>query len=312
MLSRRLLRIKAIKAVYAHLKSDADSISASEKNLVHSIEKTYHLYNQVFTIILEVKKLAENKILAGKQKHLPTYDDLNPNTKFIDNVVINKIAECEQLSVFCERNSLNWANYPELIKKIYANLVKSDYYKEYMSKESRSYVEELKFVVDFFSKELEDNELLEEVLLEQSIFWEDDLGFVLTMIVKTLQGCTEKKALKLMPMFKTQDDLEYIKSVFNKALVNKEKYMAIIERFTKNWDVDRFAFMDHVIMLTAVSELINCSTIPVKVTLDEFIEISKYYSTLSSSTFINGVLDKIVDELRAESVIVKEGRGLVE
>ncbi len=312
MLSRRLLRIKAIKAVYAHLKSEADSVGASEKNLVYSIEKAYHLYNHVFNIVVEVKKLAETKILAGKQKHLPTYEDLNPNTKFVDNAVINKIAECEQLAIFCERNSLNWSNYPELIKKIYSNLIKSDYYKNYMDKKSRSYVEDQKFVIDFFTYELEDNELLEEVLLEQSIFWEDDLGFVLTMIIKTLQGCSEKKALKLMPMLKTQDDLDYIKSVFCKALINKDNYMKIIERFTKNWDVDRFAFMDHVIMITAISELINCPTIPIKVTLDEFIEISKYYSTLSSSTFINGVLDKIVDELKADGTITKEGRGLVE
>ena len=311
MLNRRLLRIKAIKAMYAHLKSDCDSISASEKNLVHSIEKSYHLYNQILTIIDEVRKLAVTKIEAGKQKHLPTYEDLNPNTKFVDNVVIEKIAECEQLAIFCQRNSLGWSNYPELIKKIYNNMLHSDYYKAYMAIESRSYVEDLKFVIDFFTYELEDNELLEEVLLEQSIFWEDDLGYVLSMIVKTLQGCPEKKGLRLMPMLKSEEDMTYIKNLFCKALINKDKYMEIIERFSKNWDIDRFAFMDHVIMTAAVAELINCPTIPVKVTMDEIIEISKYYSTLGSSTFINGVLDKIVDELKKDGTIVKEGRGLV-
>lgn len=298
--------------MYAHLKSGCDSISASEKNLVFSIEKSYHLYHQVLTIIDEVRKLAAAKIEAGKQKHLPTYEDLNPNTKFINNAVIEKIAECEELAIFCQRNSLGWSNYPELIKKIYNNMIAKEYYKAYMAIESRTYVEDLRFVIDFFTYELEDNELLEEVLLEQSIFWEDDLGYVLTMIVKTLQNCTEKRALKLMPMLKSQEDMIYVKELFCKALINKDKYMEIIERYSQNWDIDRFAFMDHIIMITALSELINCPTIPVKVTLDEFIEISKYYSTLGSSTFINGVLDKIVDELKKDGTIVKEGRGLVE
>ena len=291
MISRRLLRIKVVKALYAHMKSESDSLQASEKTLVASIDKTYDLYFQMLALVAEVARYAEQRQEAAKQKKLPTFEDLNPNRKFVDNAVVQ---------------------YPELIKSLYAQLEQSDYYKKYMTSTESSFREDLALVTDFYTRELEGSELLEEVLDEQSILWNDDLGFALVMVTRTLSGIRQShREVKVLPKFKSDDDLAFAKELFAKTAVNFDTYLQYIEKFTRNWDVERIAFMDNLIMATAVAELVSFPSIPVKVTLDEFIEISKYYSTPGSGTFINGILDKIVAALTEEGKINKSGRGLI-
>ena len=312
MLSRRLLRIKAVKAVYAHLKSESDSLMVSEKNLINSVDKTYDLYHQMLWLIVEVARYAEKRIELAKQKKLPTYEDLNPNTKFIDNAVIRQIEESKVLTDYLERKSLGWVKNPELIKNIYNSMVGSDYFKAYMSTPGHTYREDEKLVENFFLNEAEDNEELEMVLEEQSIFWADDLDFALIMVMRTLGSCrAHQEDLPLLPQYKNEDDQEFVRELFRKALVNFQSYLGYIEKFTQNWDVERIAFMDNVIMATAIAELVSFPSIPVKVTLDEYIEIAKYYSTPGSSLFINGVLDKVIEQLTEEKLIAKTGRGLM-
>ncbi len=312
MLSRRLLRIKVIKALYAHFKAEADSMIASEKNLVYSIDKTYDLYLLLLVLIVDVCRYAENRIELGKKKHLPSPEDLNPNTKFVDNRVIAQIAASRPLCDYLEQHALGWANDPESIKKLYDKMVASEYYRDYMANERRTYKDDLKLVEAFYLNEIDDNEELENVLEEQSIFWADDLDFALIMVMRTLQGArASQEEIVLLPKFKSDDDLAFARELFRKTLVNYKEYLGYIERFTQNWDVDRIAFMDNVIMATAMAELLAFPSIPVKVTLDEYIEIAKYYSTPGSSVFINGVLDKIVEALEKEERIQKTGRGLL-
>lgn len=312
MISRRLLRIKAMKALYAHLKSESDSLAASERSFVTSIDKTYDLYFHILSLIVEIARYAENRQEMAKQKKLPTYEDLNPNRKFVENSVIALIADSDSVNDYVAAHKLSWAQYPELIKTLFAQLEQSDYYKRYMLSEERSFREDLALVRDFYTTELEDSEALEDVLDEQSILWNDDLGFALIMVERTLSNMRPThQEVKVVQKFKSEDDLTFAKELFTKAAINFAENTTLIEKFMSNWDVERIAFMDNVILALAVTELTSFPSIPVKVTLDEYIEISKYYSTPGSSNFINGILDRVVAHLNAEGRIKKSGRGLL-
>ena len=312
MLSRRLLRLKAVKNLYSHLKSNATDLAGSEKTLRHSIDKAYDLYYQMMLLIVDVADYAESRIELAKQKHLATYEDLNPNTRFVDNRLIAQWRASGRINDFAAKRGLGWAQYPELIKTLYNNLIASDYYQAYMSAEKATFRDDVRLVEQFYTREIENLEMIEDILDEQSILWNDDLGFALVMVTRTLTNMRASHTdVKLLPKFKSEEDLDYARELFAKAAVNFDKYQQQIEQYTSNWDVERIAFMDNLIMVTAMAELIGCPSIPVKVTLDEFIEIAKYYSTPGSSTFINGVLDKIVATLNEQGEIQKSGRGLL-
>lgn len=312
MLSRRLLRIKTIKALYAHFKSESDSLIVSENNLVASVDKTYDLYHQMLWLVVEVMRHAEKRIELGKRKKLPTPEDLNPNTKFIDNLLVRQIEESDKLTTYLEKKCLGWVKYPELIKGLYNSLVESDYYKAYMANPERSYKEDVELVENFYLNEVDDNEQVEEVLEEQSILWADDMDFALILTMRTVTSSRRgQKDLPILSKYKNDDDKEFYRELFRKTVVNFDEYQGYIDRFTQNWDIERIAFMDNVIMATAIAEVLAFDSIPVKVSLDEYIEISKYYSTNGSSHFINGVLDKVVGVLREEGRINKTGRGLL-
>ncbi len=313
MLSRRLLRIKVLKALYAHFKAESDSLIVSEKNLLTSIDKTYELYHQMLWLVVQVADYAEKRIELGRQKHLPTPEELNPNTKFVENRVIAALRGSEALTDYLERKKLGWVNYPELIKKLYASLVESEYYAKYMASPNRSFREDCKLVESFYTFTVCESELLEEVVEEQSILWSDDIDFSVIMVLRTLSDMKASQTeVPLVAQYKSDDDESFVRELFRKTVVNYKEYKEYIDRFTQNWDVERIAFMDNLIMASAMAELVTFPSIPVKVTLDEFIEISKYYSTPGSSVFINGVLDKIVESLTAEGRIQKVGRGLLE
>lgn len=312
MLSRRLLRLKVIKALYAHIESESDNLQASEKSLVASIDKTYDLYFQMLELIVDIARYAEERQEIARHKKLPTHEDLNPNRKFVENSVIARIADDEAVKTYLGKRALGWSQYPELIKEIYNRLIKTEYYQKYMTSGQQSFKEDLQLVTDFYTLELENDEVLEDVLEEQSILWSDDLGFALLMVIRTLSGMRESQtSIRLLPKFKSPEDLEFAKTLFETAALQFRQNQTYIDKFTRNWDVERIAFMDILIMSTAITEIVTFPSIPVKVSLDEYIEISKYYSTQGSSTFINGVLDKVVESLEAEGKIKKTGRGLI-
>ena len=312
MISRRMLRIKVVKALYAHMKSDADSLMASEKMLVTSIDKTYDLYFLMLSLVAEMAYYAEQRQEAAKKKQLPTYEDLNPNRKFVDNAVIRLISQSDSVNDYLASRKVSWTQYPELVKTLFTQLEQSDYYKKYMASQERSFREDLALITEFYTRELEESEILENVLDEMSILWNDDLGFALIMVTRTLSNMRPSHTdVKVLPKFKSIEDLDFARELFAKAAVNFDKYQEEIEKFTNNWDVERIAFMDNLIMATAIAELVTFPSIPVKVTLDEYIEIAKFYSTHGSSTFINGILDKLVASLTEEGKINKSGRGLI-
>ena len=305
MLSRRLLRIKVVKALFAHLKSGADNMMASEKTLMASVDKAYDLYFQMLILPVELAEYARRRQELGKQKKLPTFEDLNPNTKFVDNAVIRLIANSDSVNDVVAARKLGWSQQPDLIRTLYGQLIESPYYKEYMQREERSFSDDKHLLEEFF-QQMQSCEALDEALQEMSLMWSDDLAYIVMMILRTLSNLRSSHTeLKVARKFKSDEDPEFVRTLFEKSLVNYDANLAYIERFTENWDVERTIFMDNLIIGTAMTELTSFPSIPVKVTLDEFIEISKYYSTPGSSVFINGVLDKIVASLTEEGRIAR-------
>lgn len=313
MLSRRLLRIKALKALYAHLKTEADNMMASEKSMLASIDKAYDLYFQMLSLPAELVRYAESRQELNRQKMMPTFEDLNPNLKFVENSVIRVLQNSDAINDYCAARKLSWASCPELIKSLYNQIVERDYFKSYMNNPERTFQEDRQLVERIFSEELAACEMLDEALEEISILWADDLNFILVMVMRTLQNLKPSHLdIKALPKFKSSDDSDFVCRLFEKSLIHYNDHLRFIERYTCNWDVERIAFMDNLILVCALTELTEAESIPVKVTFDEFIEISKEYSSPGSSTFINGILDKMVADLTAEGRIRKSGRGLVE
>ena len=313
MVSRRLLRVKILQISYAHFKSSDPSLNHSEKELFFSIQKSYDLYHYLLLLLIDVADYAQNRIDLASKKRIPTHEDLNPNKKFTDNLLIRKLEQNKALKSYLNNQKLSWVNYPELIKNLYNEIKESEIYKTYMSSEISSFTEDKKFVSDLYSHVIAQYEPLYQNLEEQSIYWNDDIEFVIQMIIKSIKvfKANSDEETELMPLFKSDEDKEFAKRLFRKMILNYKEHEGLISKFIQNWDVERVAFLDNVIMCLAISELIEFPEIPTKVTFDEYIEIAKFYSTEKSNVFINGILDKIVEYLKKEGRIVKTGRGLI-
>lgn len=311
MLSRRLLRVKVAKSLYAHLKSGSDNLKTSEKYLVESIDKAYDLYFQMMSLIVEVSRYAESRQELAKQKRLATHEDLNPNRRFVDNPIIALISNSDSVNDVLASRKLSWANNYDAVKDVYNRLVETEFYRNYMALPTASFNDDRRFVEEFFTW-LEDDEALLDVVNEMSLLWCDDYGFALFMALRTVQNTKQSHdMLRVLPKFKSEDDLDFARTLLIKSLVQYEDNQELVDRYTQNWDVERVVFMDSLILSIAIAELTNFDSIPVKVTLDEWIDIAKYYSSPSSSTFVNGVLDKVVADLKADGRINKSGRGLL-
>lgn len=314
MISRRIIRTKVLQLLYAHVTSPDKTISQSESELLFSIKKTYDLYHLLFALLSDVRDFAEDKIESRKLKNLPTVEDLNPNTRFINNRLIYRLSKDRSITEYLRKNKLNWINHGELIRNVYQSMIESDIYHEYIASNTNDFNIDRQFCEDFFSTVLVNCEPLQTELEEQSIYWNDDLDFVVSMVVKTIKKFKSELDENdyIMELYKDEEDREFTTKLFRKAIGNDIQNRKVIETYTKNWDVDRVAIMDILIMELALTELTEFSSIPVKVTLNEYIELAKYYSTNRSSTFINGVLDRITKDYREEGKIMKAGRGLLE
>jgi transcription antitermination protein NusB len=314
MISRRILRIKVMQALYAYYKNDGSaSMNDIEKELFFSVNKTYDLYHYLVLLILDVSDYAQKRIEIAQNKKLPSKEDLNPNRKFVDNQLINQLRINNQLLRYLETKKMSWINHPELVKSIYDTLVESDDYKEYMAEEEASYQSDKNFLTKVYKNIVANSEQLFIVLEEQSIFWNDEVEFVIGAIIKTIKKfkSTEVENAELMPLYKNDEDKEFTKTLFRKSILNRVEYQALIEKFSKNWDFERIAFIDILLIEMAIAEVKEFSSIPVKVTFNEYIELSKFYSTKRSNIFINGILDKIFEHLKSTNQIIKQGRGLI-
>ncbi len=313
MISRRLLRIKVLQVLYAYYKADQKDLNKSEKELHFSINKAYELYYYILLLIIDVVQYAESRIELAKNKKVPVWEDLNPNTRFIDNTLVGLLRENRQFQHYIDTHHISWVNHPELIKELYTSLIESEAYGEFMIAEDLDFQAQKKIIIRFINEIVLTNESLHQLLEEKSIYWNDDIDFVVSIVEKTLKKFKEgeKEENPLLELYKNDEDREFVIQLYRKSIVNRDFALKLIEEKASNWDLDRIAFMDVLIMQMAVTEMIEFSSIPTKVTLNEFLEIAKYYSTEKSNTFINGVLDKIMQKLKDEKKIRKTGRGLI-
>jgi len=312
MFSRRLLRIKVLQILYAHFKADGKTYVQSEKDLSFSIKKSYELYHLLMLLIIDLRDYAESKIEIAKHKKLADNRDLNPTIKFIDNKFIIQLEQNKNLRKFAEKNNLSWTPYPEIVKKLYVWLLESDFYKEYMNYPPGTYSEDKRVVIKIITDLLMNFEDLYVNLEEQNIYWIDDVDFIFRMIIKTFRGFKENvKNKDLLPMFNDPSDKDFAISLLRRTIVMEPDNRSLIKESARNWELERIAFTDYLIMQMAITEVMEFGTIPVKVTMNEYIEISKIFSTKKSSQFINGILDNVFKKLKSEKKIKKLGRGLI-
>jgi N utilization substance protein B len=301
-----------MQSVYAMTTSKADDLVKEEKFLKHSIQKLLDLYVLQLQMLVEVQKLATQQIKLFKKKHLATKEDLNPNTKFINNRVIATITGSSSIATHIANQKLdNWKNDDEYVNIIWQKLQTSDLYSTYMSSKDDSFKADKNFVQDFFAEIIAPDDKLAEYYEDQTISWLDDIPFVNTWIVRTLSKVKENKLILLGNLYKDEDDEQFVLDLFRKVMLNHTSFEEDISGKTPNWEADRIADIDMILIKMAICEFLKFPSIPVRVTINEYIEISKDYSTNKSGYFINGVLDKISREYSENKILHKIGRGLL-
>lgn len=313
MLNRRLIRIKVFKVLYSSISSGSNSFAEAEKNMHYSCEKTLHLYYFMLNAAVALKQAADAKIETGMRKFNPTEEERNPNLKFSENKVSEYLLGNPIFKKYCEENVLSWnGDLALFVKKLFASISEKDYFKEYMERESRSMAEDCDLFIRIFEEEFEDNEALESFLEDMSIYWIDDLGYVLNTIIRNLELLRKSSKMPMPGIFMKEDDKEYAFNLLRFSLANYSKYMDIIRENIANWDPERVVTTDLVLIEEGIAEAVGFPNIPVKVTINEYVEISKYYSTHNSKIFVNGLLDRIIQKMIKSGEIVKSGRGLIE
>ena len=281
MISRRLLRIKILQALYAHYKSEGKTLRQSEKDLFFSIEKTYDLYHLLHLLIIDIRDAAIEKIELAKHKQMPEAEDLDPNIRFIENRLILQFQGNYRLHKYLNNRKLSWVNYPELVKNLLNVLEGSEEYKIFMEAENNDYEADKKIVIDFLAYYVADYDDLHQVIEEQSIFWNDDVEFIASMLIKTIKKykSNQKYNGPVFELYKKDEDRKFVKDLFCKSILKETDYRNLIDKYTVNWEIDRIAFMDILVMQLAISEMIGFPEIPVKVSLNEYLEIAKFYCT---------------------------------
>ncbi len=315
MLSRRFLRIKVMQALYAFFYSDDRSVSKQEKEMFSSFDKTYDLYLHLLLLLIDIRECGRNLIAIRREKRLPTKEDINPNIKFVNNRLFSIIAVNRQLASETKKRNISWGSDSDMAQKIFLKIAESKEYKDYMSSKSTGFREDKKFISDIYREIVSQDEYLQFIFEEKNIHWSDDFDFVNSLVLKTIDYIPESAddTMPLALLYKDEkEDKKFAKDLFHKVIENSEEEEKNIQSKTENWELERIAFMDVLIMKMAITEFLYFPTIPVKVSLNEYIELAKQYSTPKSSMFVNGILDKLLAEYKADGRLQKEGRGLVE
>lgn len=311
MLSRRLIRVKVFKILFGRIVAGSDSLIGAENELIASCDKTLELYCFMLRLPIALKKVAQARIDAGLKKFQPTPQEANPNRKFVENKFIGLLEDDVKFLKFCESHGLSWQDYETFVKKLYLTISSREYFIDYMQNEQRSMKEDCALLRNIFEQELEDNEDLEDILEELSLFWMDDLGYVLNSILKNMNAIAKTGIVTIPDVFQNEDDKVYAKKLLTQSLVKYDEYSKLISEFVSNWDMERLVATDLALIVMGITEAVTFETIPLKVTINEFVDISKYYSTANSRIFVNGLLDRMLQKMYKDGQIVKTGRGLV-
>ena len=319
MLNRRILRIKAFKTLYGSVLSGEMSLSQAEVNLEASCEAARDLYIYMLGVVSPLTEIARERIEAAKAKFNPTEEEKNPNMKFVENSLAVVLAEDVDFQKVFTKKKYSWAQYDLVLKKIYSSILEKDYFKAYMASEERSLAEDCKLFIKIFEEEFVDCEELESLLEEKSIHWNDDLAYSLTWCCKTLKSLAKGESWSLLPLYQSEmlkgegveSDKFFVRKLLQASYAGYEKYSALIAESVSGWEKERLFSTDVVLIAMGLAEAVTFPTIPLKVTMNEYVEISKYYGTPKSRSFVNGLLDKLVARLNEEGQIKKEGKGLL-
>lgn len=315
MLTRRHIRVKVMQCIYALTQSKDDSLEKQEKFLKVSIENMYTLYLLMLSLFIELHERAENQVSLSSKKYLKNNTDSYPDKeKFLRNKLLLQIAGNKTLKDELSKRKLNnWYLNEEYIRIIYNEVMESEIYAKYMSNADRSYEEDKRLIIDLFREIIAPNEKIYDYFEDDKLTWVDDIPIVNTFLLKQFKKVKESTVPSyfLPPLFKDEDDMAYANRLLTKTLLNNSKLEQEIEGKTPNWDKDRIADIDAILLKMAICELLNFPSIPERVTINEFLEIAKEYSTPKSSIFINGILDKLVREYKEDGKLKKVGRGLL-
>ena len=319
MLNRRILRIKAFKVLYSSVLSGNTSLAQAESQLDQSCEAVRDLYIYMLGIVSPLTQIARDRIEAAKAKFNPTEEERNPNMKFADNrlaVLLDGDADFQK--VF-NKKKFSWAQYDLMLKKVMNSVVTKEYYKEYMASEENSLAADCRLFVKIFEEEFVDSQELEQILEEKSIYWNDDLAYALTWCCKTLNSFAKGERWSMLPLYQSEmlkgegveSDKLFVRRLLQSAFAGYEKYSAMVAESVSGWEKERLFSTDVVLIVMGLAEVSAFPTIPVKVSINEYVEISKFYGTPKSRSFVNGLLDRLVQKLVNDGDVVKEGKGLV-
>lgn len=314
MLNRRHLRIKVLQALYAYYHSDEDNLKRTETEMFTAVERIYDLYLYLLLTFNELKVVSEIRMEEGRKKIRPTEEELNPNRKFADNAVFQQFIDSYELRNASEDRVVNWIGdeHHEMFKKIFAAIREGETYFTFMNNGVTGFDEDVQFAITLFKNDIANSPLIYNFFEEKSIHWMDDIDLACQMVIKTLKAAQADQKIDILSLYKDKDDeQEFIRTLLRKTVSMDSESLKLIDELTDNWELDRIAKMDILLMKMAITELQVFKSIPKKVTMNEYIEISKFYSTPKSHTFINGILDKAVLRLEKDGKLGKMGRGLM-
>lgn len=320
MLNRRILRIKAFKVLYSSKLVGSISLAEAESILDQSSEATRDLYLFMLGIVSPLTAVAREKLLSAQKKFNPTEEERNPNMKFADNALAGLLDNDPDFRKLFAKKKFSWEQYDLFLKKVFASVSEKDYYKEYMASGESSLAEDCRLFKKIFEYEFVDNEDLENILEDMSIYWNDDLAYSLTYVCRTLDTLAKGGKWSLPPLYQSdmkknsadvESDRLFVHKLLQNAFGGYEKYTGMISGTVSNWDQERIVSTDMAMIVMGLAEASSFPTIPVKVTINEYVEISKFYGTPKSRIFVNGLLDRVIQKLVNEGKIVKTGKGLM-
>ena len=301
-----------MQSIYALHQSQSGDLEKEEKFLFYSLESIQDLYLVMISTLTELKKMEEVFLHKSSLKHLVTTEERNPNKKFINNKVIQLLEESNHLTVSLENRKIdNWEVHDDYIQLLLKLIKESDLYAKYMSNRENNFEEDKQFVLDVFNEIIVPNEKLYDYLEDNKLTWVDDVPLVNTEIIKQLKALKETSEIRMPRLYKDVDDKDFAKNLFRKTVLNEKDLAQKYIDKTPNWDTERIAEIDTIILKMAICEFLKFPSIPVKVTINEYLEVAKEYSTPKSSIFINGILDNLVKEFQANNTLLKTGRGLM-
>ena len=320
MLNRRFLRVKALQELYAYHQSHESNLSAAERRLLDDVDSLYELFIYQLSFWVEVKRFAEQRIEENKKKNFPTEEDLNPNTKFVNNRILNVLEQNNHLIRLEQSYKINWANdRDDFIRAFYGKLVEYPEYQEYMNNGKDSFDDDKKFLITIVDTYFAEDDSLYDYYADRKLAFNSDYQLGVYLLWKFLTEMRSDFSVDTMlpSVYTTEnqennDDKDFVVDLFRKTILHADEYRELVQENLSNWDYDRLALMDKILIFMALTEFCQFHSIPVKVTINEYIEISKFYSTADSRRFVNGMLDKLSNVLKDNGKLVKTGMGLID